>query len=505
MLLRDYQRRAVDAVKAALPRRPVLVAPTGSGKTVMGSAVVVEVDVPTVWLAHRRELVTQAAETLRGYGLTVDILMPGCPAPVQQSPTRVVVASKDTLILRREKPAARLIVIDEAHHVAAGTYRKLLASYPDALVLGLTATPFRLDGRGLGDTFGELIVAAYTDELVADGTLHAPRVFAARHPDLRGVRMIAGDYSLGQLSQRANTTELTGDIVKTWTLRAGGMKTVCFAIDVNHSKGIVNAFRAAGIPAEHIDGTSTDRDAILARLRSGETYVVSNCQVLTEGWDLPALEAAIIARPTASLCLHLQMIGRIMRACEGKTGCLVLDHAGNHHVHGLVTRRLTYSLAGKTTGTSEPLGLKSCPECYLLVPVSARQCGECGYVFTGDAREVFVRGDELMEFADDFEFQAEVWRALQEHREAMGLPQRWAEARFKERFGRWPMVYDGRLMDPDDRETRRLAYEALAREADQKGYRPGWASHRYRAIFGVWPTGFVSKVRGKIMAERFGA
>ena len=150
--------------------------------------------------------------------------------------------------------------------------------------------------------------------------LHRPKVWASQSPDLRGVKVIAGDYSLGALASRTNTAELNANIVATWQKHAAGKRTVAFAVDVAHSKAITEAFVAAGVPAEHIDGRTYERDTVLARLARGQTLVVSNCMVLTEGWDLPALECAIIARPTASLNLHLQMIGRVMRAAEGKSG-----------------------------------------------------------------------------------------------------------------------------------------------------------------------------------------
>jgi len=250
VILRDYQQRAVQNVIAALARRPILVAPTGSGKTVMATSLVEQLGVQTLWLAHRQELIDQAAKHLEAHGLVCGIIMAGCaPMPL----TQVQVASVQTLI-RRDKPRADLIVIDECHHATANSYQSILDAYPQAPIVGLTATPFRLDGHGLGDLFGELIVAAYPHELCDDGVLHRPKVWASKSPDLRGVKVIAGDYSIGALAQRTNTAELNADIVATWQKRAAGRRTVAFAVDVAHSKAIAAAFVAAGVPAEHIDG-----------------------------------------------------------------------------------------------------------------------------------------------------------------------------------------------------------------------------------------------------------
>jgi len=491
--LRDYQERAVETVIAKLDQRPILVSPTGSGKTTMATEIVERLGRPTLWLAHRKELIDQAAERLAAHGLRSGIVMAGFRSDPD---ARVQVASVQTLV-RRNRPPAGLVVVDECHHAAAETYQKILSDYTDAALIGLTATPFRLDGRGLGDLFGELVVAAWPDELCAAGVLHKPRVWASKAPDLRGVRVVAGDYSLGALAERTNTAELNADIVETWQKRAAGRRTVAFAVDIAHSEAITEAFRQAGVPAEHLDGATprAERDAILARLAHGETLVVSNCMVLTEGWDLPALECAIIARPTASLNLHLQMIGRVMRACHGKEGALVLDHAGNHHVHGLVTRRLDYTLSDERVGFSEPLGLRRCRECGLLFETDEPCCPECGWApeasGAGQRHRPAIHGEgELAEFDDSaFEYRRQVWVQIEAQRQAAGYKPGWSYYRFFDRFGVAPIVADGELVNPQDAtpEEKAEVYRELLRIAAQKGYKRGWAAYRFREAFGHWP------------------
>lgn len=493
LVLRDYQERAVAEVIREIHNRPILVAPTGSGKTVMAVEVVERMGAPTLWLAHRRELIEQAANRLSAHGMTVGVIQAGQPryrlAPVQ-------VASVASL-LRREKPAAGLIVIDEAHHAAAKTYGTILEAYPDTPFLGLTATPFRLDGRGLGDLFGSLVVSSHTDELCDAGYLIRPKVWASAAPDLRGVKMTAGDYNNKALAKRTNTPELTGDIVSTWLHRSPGMRTVVFAVDVQHATDIAEAFQAAGVAAESLSGKTAkgERAGMLRRLATGETKVVTNCMVLTEGWDLPALECAIIARPTASLNLHLQMVGRIMRSAEGKVGATVLDHAGNHHVHGFCTRRIEYSLDGtKKAGESEPLGLRRCRECGLFYEPTLFACPACGWTPTAaeyqEKDRPAYRPGKLSEFNDgDHTYRAQVWIMLEAERMAAGYKEGWSAYRFKERFGVMPAVVDGELIDKvkvtmDQKRTVHLHYLEVAKE---KGYSRGWASHRYREIFGVWP------------------
>jgi len=491
--LRDYQDRAVETMIDKLGNRPILVSPTGSGKTTMATEIVERLGLPTLWLAHRKELIDQAAERLAAHGLDAGIVMAGYKSDPD---AQVQVASVQTLV-RRNKPPAGLVVVDECHHAAADSYQNILAEYGDAALIGLTATPFRLDGRGLGDLFGELVVAAWPDELCTSGYLHKPRVWASKAPDLRGVRVVAGDYSVGALAERTNTAELNADIVETWRKRAAGKRTIAFAVDIEHSEAITGAFEEAGIAAEHLDGRTprAERDAILDRLASGETLVVSNCMVLTEGWDLPALECAVIARPTASLNLHLQMIGRVMRACDGKDGAIVLDHAGNHHVHGLVTRRLDYTLSDEKVGFSEPLGLRRCGNCGLLFETNEPRCPECGWVpeasGAGQRRRPAIHGEgELAEFDDSsFDYRRQVWVQIEAQRQASGYKPGWSYYRFFDRFGVAPIVAGGELVNPPEASPEQKAevYREFLRIAAIKGYKPGWAAYRYKDAFGQWP------------------
>ena len=494
--LRDYQEQAVSEVITKLGSRPILVSPTGSGKTTMATEIVERLGAPTLWLAHRKELIDQAAERLAAHGLSTGVIMSGYASDPD---AQIQVASVQTLI-RRDRPPAGLVIVDECHHAAADSYQSILDGYPDypeTAIVGLTATPFRLDGRGLGELFGELVVAAWPDELCDAGVLHKPRVWASKSPDLRGVRVVAGDYSPGALAARTNTAELNADIVETWQSRAAGKRTVVFAVDIEHSQAITEAFRRAGVTTEHLDGGTPrdERDAILARLASGETLVVSNCMVLTEGWDLPALECAIIARPTASLNLHLQMIGRVMRAADGKAGAIVLDHAGNHHVHGLVTRRLDYTLTNEKVGSSEPLGVRRCGQCGVLFESNKSACPECGWQPPASggsqrSRPAIHGPGELSEFDDgSFDYRRQVWIQIEGQRMAAGYRPGWSYYCYLNRFGTAPIIAGGELVNPATAtdEQKAAVYFQFGQVAREKGFKPGWAAYRYRDTFGHWP------------------
>jgi superfamily II DNA or RNA helicase len=307
--LRPYQVEVIaefDRAVAAGQRRIILVSPTGSGKTVIASAIIKAARYEgkrVVVLAHRREIIKQTSTKLYEHGIQHGII-------AAEFPTRpfepVQVASIQTLWQRAirteamELPAADLLVIDECHHSPARTYRKIIDVYPEAILLGLTATPCRGDGRGLGGIFETIIECPQVAELIEQGYLVKTRVYAPVNPDLTGVRVEKGDYVESQLADRMNTAKLVGDIVTHWHKYGERRKTVAFTVNVGHSVHLRNEFIRSGVRAEHVDGSTPkdERDATLARLASGETELVSNCMVLTEGWDMPEVGCCILARPT---------------------------------------------------------------------------------------------------------------------------------------------------------------------------------------------------------------
>jgi len=496
--LRDYQAALIEQALPQLERNPLLVMPTGAGKTFTCAAMVRQLGMRTLWLAHRRELVSQAEETLRGLGLDTGVILAGHkPRPRAQ----VQVASVQTLA-RREAPKVELVVVDEAHHAAAKSYRKLLARV-DAPVVGLTATPFRLDGKGLRDAgFGAIVQTTSTAELCERGVLVEPLVYAPHVPDLKGLRKRAGDYETRALSERMSDAKLIGDIIENWHEYAEGRRTICFAVDVAHSEKLVERFRAAGVAAEHLDGkTPTDkRAATLGRLASGETTVLSNVGIVSEGFDLPALDVAVIARPTASLAWHLQALGRIVRSCPGKSGALVLDHAGNHRRHGFVTDPIAYSLDGAEPAEQTDPGkprTKGCPSCNLEVPQSTRRCPACGYAWPKPSLEEVEGRLALLNpgSAPPLHLQQEAWDRIVERQRERGYKEGWRYVQFQQMFGFAPAEIDGHIIDPKraTKDQKRAVYHRLLDEADSRGHKRGWAAHRYRDAFGVWPRGLNSR------------
>jgi superfamily II DNA or RNA helicase len=264
----------------------------------------------------------------------------------------VQVASIQTLHARAirsramDMPPADILVIDEAHHARASTFQATIDAYAQAAIVGLTATPCRRDGLGLGNIFDALVEAPQVATLIEQKVLLPARVYAPSTPDLTGVRVERGDYAEGQLAARVNTAELVGDIGSHWLKLGERRPTVCFATGVEHSVAIRNEFRRLGVMAEHLDGsTPTDeRDAILKGLAEGRVELVTNCAVLTEGFDCPEIGCLILARPTKSFSLLRQMIGRALRPSPGKADAIILDHSGSVFIHGLPDDDIAWTL-----------------------------------------------------------------------------------------------------------------------------------------------------------------
>ena len=464
--LRPYQIDQIERCRRAVGRghsRILLVLPTGGGKTIVAGSLIhgaIAKGKRALFLAHRRELVKQCGDKLALYGVDFGFIQAGLP----ESPlSPVQVASIQTLHRRAmqsrkmELPDAHLVVVDEAHRCRAQTYQDIINAYPDAVILGLTATPCRSDGRGLGNVFDIIVEGPSVQRLIELGFLVQTRVYAPTTPDMKGVDVRAGDYVASQLEKRMDRPGLTGDIVTHYhRLNPDRRPTVVFASGVQHSIHLRDEFRRSGVSAEHLDGSTPaeERDDILARLDRGQIDVVTNCMVLTEGWDQPAVSCAILARPTKHMGLFRQMIGRVLRPAPGKTDALVLDHAGAVFEHGFVEEPVAWTLdedkraesrAHTNRGRWSVPGLTTCPEC-AAIRMAGQACGSCGWKPTPKARDVEIADGEL---------------------------------------GR---VNGKKVKQPKytsiekDRWHGQLAWIAV-----ERGYKQGWVSHKYREKFGAWP------------------
>jgi DNA repair protein RadD len=391
--LRPYQRESLDRARELLasPSRPrvLYVLATGGGKTsVAGDLVRSEVAAGgrVLFIVHRKELADQAFTRFGQFGQRAGVLMGDDERTDRSAPVQV--ASIQTLVRRAQlDPPPTLVVVDEAHHATAGSYLKVLAAYPNARVLGLTATPWRTDGTGLGDLFQDLVLAATPKQLIEAGFLSRYTGYCYDTPDLKRVHKRGGDFVEGELADVMAEKTLLGNTVSQYLEHAAGKRAICFAVNVKHSQALAERFREQGVPAEHLDGGTArdEREAILERLARGVTLVVCNVGVLTEGFDCPTVEVVILARPTASLGLHLQMIGRALRPAEGKAIARIHDHAGNIFRHGKPDAEHDYTLSPtpkkkkREAGDADDSdGLKSCPACFAIIAASCAECPDCG-------------------------------------------------------------------------------------------------------------------------------
>lgn len=394
--LRPYQAEIVESCRAAFRSglsSAVVQLATGGGKTVLGSFMVhgsAKRGLVCWWLVHRRELLSQASRTFAEMGIEHGFIAGGRSC----DPThRVQVGSVQTIARRLDRlPPPDLIVFDEAHHTGAKQWRTIYERFPSAKKIGLTATPWRLDGVGLGRWFETMIRGPSTSELIEAGSLSPYRLFAPSAVDTSGIATVGGDFKRDDLATLMDKPTITGDAVQHYLALARGKRAVAFAVSIEHSQHVAAQFRAAGVRAEHVDGTTPadERDAAVARFVRGETLVLSNAELFGEGFDVPAIEAAILLRPTKSLSLHLQQVGRALRPCEGKPEAIILDHAGNSLQHGLPDDEREWSLEDREKKRRAKQGevvVRQCRKCFRVFR-PAPKCPGCGWAVPVQSREV---------------------------------------------------------------------------------------------------------------------
>ncbi|CAK0757475.1 DNA repair protein RadD [uncultured Gammaproteobacteria bacterium] len=400
--LRPYQNKAIADILAKLRRyRLVLLQlPTGAGKTCIAATVVKKLVTHgkrVVFLVHRVELLEQTSRTFSDEGIDHGVLRAGGPTP----DVPVLIAMTQTIVRRLDQvPVPELLFIDEAHHATAGTWAAILAAWPSAYVIGLTATPTRLDGRGLGDVFDAMVQGPTVEELIRDGYLSRYRAFCPGTVDMSRVATLAGDYERCGAAEAIDRPAITGGIVEHYQRLAPGRQAILFAASIAHSKSLAAAFHAAGVPAVHLDGTTDKswREAMVADFARGKVQVLCNVELFGEGFDVPDAEVAILARPTQSLALHLQQIGRVLRPSPGKDHALILDHVGNIARLGLPDDPREWSLDSKPKkeATKTPPAVRQCPVCS-CAHRPAPTCPECGHTYAIKIRILDQRTGILIE------------------------------------------------------------------------------------------------------------
>jgi superfamily II DNA or RNA helicase len=354
--------------------------------------------------------------------------------------------------VNRNFPEPDIIIIDECHHARAASYEKIINRYPNALLIGLTATPARTDGKGLGTLFSVIVNVISYPQLIEQGWLVPFVLYEPTDIDFSGVTTTGGDFNKKQADERLAKSKIYGDVLEHWQKLAHDRSTVLFASSVEDSKRFAESFEQIGVVAAHVDGATKEdeRKRIFDGFRAGKIQVLCNVGVATEGTDLPIASCIVLANPTRSLVLHHQMVGRGLRINEGKTNCLILDHVGNHKRLGWIDDEIEWTLDCNKKATNKTMAtapsIRRCPKCFFSMRGGTNKCEACGHEFKVKARELKTVSGELKEAT---------------------------------RSGK-PVSYR-----PRGDELTYFAERLL--EAKLKSYRPGFAIGRFRAVYGHYP------------------
>lgn len=403
MNLRPYQVDLIDRTRALMKEgcKSILIqSPTGSGKTLLTAHMLhtaASKGMRSWFVVHRKELIDQSARAFKLEGLQHGIIAAGYPRHKQ---ARVQIASVQTLARRfAQYPRPSLIVWDEAHHIAAKSWASIFSGLAGVYHIGLTATPARLDGQGLSAFFQKMIHGPSVSWLIENGFLSKYRLYAPANVDLSNVHKRMGDYARDELNVAMDKPKITGSAVEHYKKYANGKRAIVFAVSVEHSKHIVEEFQKEGFHAAHIDGeTDPDiRHKTIQEFSDGNIHILSNVELFGEGFDVPAMECAILLRPTQSLGLYLQQVGRSLRTFGGKPMAIILDHVGNCGRFGLPDQDREWSLEGRDKSKGEyQAPVRICQACFGAFS-PAPVCPFCGHVAPPKPREVETVTGELQE------------------------------------------------------------------------------------------------------------
>jgi len=462
MELRNYQIESIEKIRDSIRkgnRNVILQAACGSGKTIIAAEVVrlaLEKGSKVIFLQNRRDLVHQTFQKFEEYGIgdQCSIIMAGEESMLSK-PVQVV--SIQTYARRIKLGGdwdcdADLVIFDECHSSVAKTYKEIIDAYSErAMILGLTATPCRSDGRGLGIIYDDIVSCIGIDELIKLEYLVPMIHYGPAAPDLAQIKITAGDYNKKELGHVMDTPKLVGDIYDNWMEIGEDRQTIIFAVNVKHSKHIRDLFNRSGVPCEHIDAHTNDEDRveIYNRFEMGDTRILTNVGICTEGSDFPFVGCIVIARPTKSYGRFIQMAGRGLRPDNGKADCILLDHSGCIEQHGFVDDPMTWSLNDKEKAWRKPPGKKekppmTCDMCWHVF--KGKRCPRCGYAIPDYGKKV---------------------EALEAKLEKKGKGE-------KKSFSA---------------EDKRVFAGMLEWYREEKGFKNGWLAHKYLAKFGHWPRG----------------
>lgn len=399
--LRDYQEDMIARTRAALKQhhRVILQAPTGAGKTAVACYMMAQArarGLRSVFMVHQNELLKQTARSLWSNKIEHGLIAAGrakTPLPVQ-------LASVMTLKNRlHHYPEPDLVIVDEAHRALGNSYQTILNHWPNAKVVGLTATPQRTDGKGLNHIFNDIVLGPSIRFLIDQGYLCDYELFGT--PVLGNtdnIKTRAGDYDAGQAERELNKPKITGDAVEHYKRLVNGKLMVVMCTTVKHADDVAKAYNDAGVPARSLHGQSQNRDEILTDFENGKFQVLASVNLMIEGVDVPQISAVQWLRPTQSIVVYMQGNGRGLRTHPNKDRLVILDHVGNWQRHGLPDDDREWELTGRKKrkrGSNENLSVQVCDKCHFTFRSGLRECPYCGAPVEFKPRELQTIDGEL--------------------------------------------------------------------------------------------------------------
>lgn len=426
--LRSYQKRLIDDIKASIihdHRSIVSVLGCGGGKSIIQADIsrsATNKQNNVLFLVHRKELCEQIYNTFSSYGVDMEL----CSVSMVQTVSRH--------IDRIQIP--KIIITDEAHHSTAASYKKIYEAFPDALRLGFTATPCRLNKGGLGEVYDDLITSVSTQWLIEHNYLSPYKYYSVKLADTSGLHIKAGDYKADEVAELMQNKEIYGGTVEQWERLAKNKKTIAYCASVEAAEQTAAEFRRAGYTAEALSGITPNelRAQIMQDFRDSKIMILTNCELFGEGLDVPDCECTVLLRPTQSLTLYIQQSMRSMRYMPGKTATII-DHVGNCYLHGLPDDDREWTLEPKHKQESI-VKIRECPNCYAVYPPTEEKCPYCGYAAVKEVQRkdrktveidlVEVQRQENIKNTSYWNLNPQSWADIEEIRKARGYKIQWA-------------------------------------------------------------------------------
>jgi DNA repair protein RadD len=463
IILRDYQDEGVGEIRAAYKagfRSVLYVLSTGGGKSAVFNYIGGSVSAKgfkVCVVVHRDELLHQNIRSFEAQDIPYGVIAPGHSTnPVNVQIASVWSLSRPNRLVKW--PHFDMIIFDEAHHLAAASFEKVYAAYPKALKLSVTATPQRLDGVGLGGYCDKLIMGPPMRTLIERGYLAACDVYGPPTDlDLTQVHTRMGDFIAKELEGAMDKPTITGSAVEHYKRLAMNQPAVAFCVSIRHCEHVAEQFKRAGFAAASIDGRmdTPQRQRLISDLSSGALKVLTSCQLLTEGVDVPACRDVILLRPTQSVTLFLQMVGRGMRPKPDGMPMILQDHVGNCIRHGLPDNEREWSLEGRKRSArdeEQAPAIRVCEFCFTIFSATAERCPKCKAMVPKQDRQIEEVDGELVRLTPE-----------------EALRQRWKQERLDPNV---KLFKD--LSEDEEQEWERQQRDQLSKIAREKGYKPGW-------------------------------